>query len=289
MLIYFNGAYRSKDDVSVSIDDRGLLFGDGLYEVVRSSGGALFQVEAHLARFRHGLKELGIRLGAEYTDDAWVEIAVRLLREEGLDHGDATVYVQATRGAAPRAHQFPPADTRPTVFLSVSPFTPPDALRGRGADAVTCADLRWGRCDLKTINLLPNVLAKQGAVEAGALEAILVRDGLITEGASTSVFGVMGGVIRTHPLSTRILPGITRGVVLRIARERGLAVEETAIPMKEVGRLEELFLTGTTTGVMPVVRLDGEAVGHGVPGPIARTLHEELAARVRGAATAAPR
>jgi D-alanine transaminase len=181
MLVYLNGEYVPRDRALVPVDDRGFLFGDGIYEVTRAVRGRLFEPARHARRLRRGADGLRLALPAG-AEDALTAVAERLLAENGLTDGEATVYVQVTRGAAPRTHQFPPAGTPLTVFAAASRLTPPDAVRARGAAAVTYPDVRWGRCDLKTVNLLPNVLAKQAAAEAGAYEGVFVRDGVVTEG-----------------------------------------------------------------------------------------------------------
>jgi len=190
------------------------------------------------------------------------------------------VYLQVTRGVAPRTHYFPPASTPPTVFMSTSTFTPNHEQRERGASAVTYPDIRWSRCDLKTVNLLGAVLAKQHAVAAGSLEAVFIRDGVITEGSHTNVFGVIDSELRTYPRSNYILPGITRDVVLELAVEQGITVRETPILQHEIGRLDELFITGTTSDVTPIVQLDGRPIGSAEPGRITRTLAAALERRL---------
>jgi D-alanine transaminase len=182
-----------------------------------------------------------------------------------------------TRGATTRAHYFPPANTPPTVYISVARFAPNTELAERGASVITHPDLRWGRCDLKTLNLLPNVLASQTAKEQGAFEAMLIRDGVVTEGAKTNFFGVVDGTLRTHPCDTHILPGITRSVLRDLAAEIHIEVDESPITVDEIPGLSELFLTGTTTDVMPVVQLDGRFVGDGKPGELTRKLQRVLA------------
>jgi Branched-chain amino acid aminotransferase/4-amino-4-deoxychorismate lyase len=188
----------------------------------------------------------------------------------------ALVYIQVTRGVATRAHAYPFPAVAPTVYISVSSFKPPAKLQEEGAAAVTQPDLRWGRCDLKTVNLLPNIMAAQYAVEQGAFEAILVRDGQVTEGSKTNVFGVIGGSLRTHPSNSHILPGITRAVVERQIKELGLELDHTPISVEELPQLKELFLSGTSLDVMPIVRLDGKPVGSGKPGEITRRLQKIL-------------
>ncbi len=280
MQVFLNGRYVRKEEAMVPVDDRGFVFGDGVYEVMRAVNGRIFTADEHLARLCEGLAAIGCRLPPGYTRERFTGIADTLLRENELTTGQATVYLQVTRGCAPRTHFFPPSPVEPTIFLSAAPFRVPTELVERGADAVTCPDVRWSRCNLKTLNLLANVLAKQTAVEQGATEAILVRDGVITEGASTNVFLVIDGRIRTFPVCNYILAGITRSVVIGLAAELEIPVVERPVRIEEVARAEEIFLTGTTTDVLPVVRLDGSPVGDGRPGPVARALGRALTERM---------
>jgi D-alanine transaminase len=196
-----------------------------------------------------------------------------LLDANGLTEGDALVYLQVTRGAAVRTHHFPAAATRPTVYATASAFQPPDALRARGAAVITVPDIRWARCDLKTLNLLPNVLAKQLAVGAGKDEAIFVRDGTVTECSSANVFVVVDDEVRTYPATNHILPGVTRNAVLEVARQLGIPVREAPVFANELPRALEVFLTSTTNDVMPVVEIDGRPVGGGRPGPVTQRLY----------------
>lgn len=280
MLVYLDGAYVQAAEARVSIDDRGFIFGDGVYEVTRVVNGRLFEEEEHWLRLRRGLHELGIDVTGHLDRDRVREISERLLRENDLETGHATVYLQVTRGAAPRTHWFPPDGTAPTVFLSTSRFTVPTDLRKNGAKAITFPDVRWSRCDLKTLNLLGAVLAKQRAREAGAFDSVLIRDGVVTEGGATNVFAVLDGRLRTYPKTNQILHGITRQIVIDLARENGVAVDEMPIYLDELSKASELFFTGTTTDVQPIVELDGRAVGDGRAGPIAISLQEGLAARM---------
>lgn len=275
-IVHLDGQFLPAHEARVSVDDRGFLFGDGVYEVTRAIRGVLFAEEAHWRRLEAGLAELRIRPPEGFTREHVRALSERLLQENGLTGGEATVYLQLTRGAAPRVHAFPPAGTRATLYLSAAPFQIPWDVRAAGVKAISLPDLRWGRCDLKTVNLLPNVLAKQQAKEAGAWEAVLVRDGHLTEGASTTALVVLDGALHTHPLGPRILPGVTRDVVLRLARAEGLAVVERAVPLDTRARWQELLLLGTTTDVQPVVTLDGQPVGDGRPGPVARRLQRAL-------------
>jgi D-alanine transaminase len=278
-MIYLNNSYVPKAEATISVDDRGFLFGDGVYEVTRAVRGKLFEEDAHWARLQNGLRDVAITTGA-IGKEQLREISRRLLAENGLDHADAIVYLQITRGCAPRTHVFPDPPRDPTIYAFVSPFVIPAELRRTGVAAITHPDIRWARCDIKSINLLPNVVAKQRAVEAGAWESVLVRDGAITEGSSTNVFGVIDGELRTYPRSNYILPGITRDLILRLAADLAIPARETPIYVEQIGRLEELFVTGTTTDVQPIVTLDGRRIGDGVVGGVSRALQRALMERL---------
>ncbi len=305
-VVYLDGAFVAKGEARLSPDDRGFLFGDGVYEVARAVDGRFFALDAHLARLARGAAALALPLpagGAAAVAAVWDE----LLARNGLGAGEALVYCQVTRGAAARAHQFPPGGTPATVYAYAQRLVPPDALRAAGAACVTYPDLRWGRCDLKTVNLLPNVLARQAAAAAGAFEAVLVRpaaggdapdpdaplvgagapapgdEGVVTEGSLSSVFAVVGGELRTHPAGARILPGVTRAAVLELAAAFGVPAREAACTLGELRAADELFVANTTADVMPVAALDGRPVGAGRPGPVARRLGAALAERVRSA------
>ena len=276
MYVYLNGDYVDRGDAAIPVDDRGFLFGDAVYEALRASQGRIFEAERHMARMRHGLDTL--RFGHASLIDDLLGAAARLLELNALREREALVYMHVSRGVAPRKHAFPAADTAPTVFVAASPFAPKAGVCAEGAAAITHPDLRWARCDLKTTNLLANVLANQAAQEAGAYEAILIREGVVTEGTHCNVFAVVGGELRTHPLGERILRGVTRDVVIELARDRGWTVREDAVREDELRAADEVFLTGTTTDVMPIVRLDGTPVRDGRPGLIASELRDALAA-----------
>ena len=276
-IVYINGSFLPRAEARVSVDDRGFVFGDGVYEVLRAINGRLFAARFHNQRLERSLDGIRIKLRDDDSPARFVEIGKELLRENGLIEGEAIVYMQVTRGANTRAHHFPPPEVDPTVYISVARFTPATDLAESGASAITHPDLRWGRCDLKTLNLLPNVLASQAAREKGAFEAMLIRDGVVTEGAKTNFFGVVDGSLRTHPCDNHILPGITRSVLRDLAREVSIELDETPIKATEIPSLSELFLTGTTADVMPVVRLDAKPVGKGKPGELTRKLQRVLA------------
>lgn len=272
MLVYLNGDFIPHSEARIPVDDRGFLFADGIYEVIRVYGGQPFLAEPHMTRMGRGLRAIGMDPA---TTDGLLDVGARLIRDNELDGSDATIYLQITRGAAPRRHAFPGPETPPTVYAAAKAYPrPADDSFANGVAAITTPDTRWGRCDIKSIALLPNVLANQQAKAAGAFEALFVRDGVLIEGSHSNLIGVVGGEVVTYPECNYILGGITRRLVLELARELGYVVREAPIWIDRPGEVEELFLSGTTTEVMPIVRLDGRAVGSGEPGPVARALQQ---------------
>jgi D-alanine transaminase len=277
--VYLNGQYVPKEQAMIPVEDRGFIFGDGIYEVVRIIKGRVFAWEGHATRLANGLA--GLRISDVGAESATLKaVCERLVRDNGMTDGEATVYIQVSRGAAPRTHHFPPAGTPTTVYASASVFKPNFAMRDNGAKGITMPDIRWARCDLKTVNLLGPVLARQAAQEAGAYEALLHRDGMVTEGAATNAFMVVDGVLRTYPLSHYILPGITRALIVEIIRELGIHFEERPVSLTDLHRAEEIFVCGTTTDVQPLVELDGKKVGSGVPGAVTVRIKEAFAKKL---------
>jgi D-alanine transaminase len=277
MHVYLNGHYVAARDASISPLDRGFLFGDGIYEVVRALGGKLIEADRHWARLDRSLREARIERPLALGDDAVSVIALRLIEENGLMQGHAIIYIEITRGSvSPRTHHFPPAGTPPTVFANAGPFAPFDGQRITGVPVILAPDERWSRCDIKSINLLPNAMAKQRAVEAGAWEALFVRDGVITEGTSSNCFALIGGELRTHPATHAILGGVTRDVALACARTLGIPLAERAFTVAELEGAEEAFLTSTTNDVMPIVRVDGARIASGEPGPVTKRLSDAV-------------
>ena len=276
--VYLNGAYLPKAEAAVPVEDRGFLLGDGVYEVVPFYEGVPFFMDRHLERLRYSLSEVRIDFDAASVAD----IARRLVTLDQLDAADRSiVYVQVTRGVAPRTHYFPEKPVSPTVFGYAKAWTrPADAVWGRGFTAITVPDRRWMRVDIKTINLLPNALAFQAAKDAGVDDAILVRDGVAIEGAHQNFWGVFDGTVVTHPQTNLILSGITRGVVLEIAREQGIPVAERPIQLEELATADELFFTGATGEVRPCVQVDGKPIGDGRVGPVTRALSNAFLALV---------
>jgi D-alanine transaminase len=276
-LVYLDGDILPRAEARVSVDDRGFVFGDGVYEVLRAINGRLFATRFHNQRLERSLDGIRIALRDGDSPARFADVGQELLRENDLTQGEAIVYMQVTRGATTRAHQFPSPTVPPTVYISAARFKPYADFARDGATAISHPDLRWGRCDLKTLNLLPNILAAQTAKERGAFEAMLIRDGVVTEGSRTNFFGVVNGTLRTHPCDNHILPGITRSVLGELANELSIGLDETPISASEIPSLTELFLTGTTADVMPVVRLDDKPVGSGRPGELTRRLQKVLA------------
>jgi D-alanine transaminase len=268
VLVYLNGEYVPHDEARVSVDDRGFLFADGVYEVIRVYGGRPYLMDAHMGRMSRGLEALRIRHGDLETI---ARAADRLLEENEVD--DGTIYVQVSRGAAPRRHAFPGRDVRPTVYVAAQEYAGhPQEYWLDGVDAITVSDTRWARCDIKSIALLPNVLANQAAHADGAFEALFVRDGVVLEGSHSNLWGVRRDRLVTYPASNYILPGITRGQVFELAAELGIPAEEGMIFAEDLFDMDELFLSGTTTEIMPVVRVDGREIVDGEPGPVTRKL-----------------
>lgn len=275
-LAYVNGKIGPIEEAVVPIEDRGYNFGDAVYEYVASYSGRLFRLEDHLARLSRSMAGLFFPpVSIDQVRDAINE----LYRASGIER--AGIYLQISRGVDRRDHPFPKAPV-PQLVMTVRPLKEkPAHLRKDGAAAITVTDFRWGRCDLKTVQLLPNVMAKQQALDSGTFDAVFVSDaGIVREATSSNFFIVSGGMLMTHPLTENILAGITRQVLLEIAAEQKIPVEERFFTLEEVFAADEAFLSGTTTEVIPVVTIDGNPVGDGKVGP----LSEKLFAALRQAA-----
>ena len=283
-LAYVNGRFLRQAEAGVSIEDRGYQLGDGIYEVWAVMGGKLADAEGHFARLERSLAELSIPMP---MSRAALTVALReTVRRNRVRHG--IVYLQVTRGVARRDHAFPTSQTAPTVVITArsTDAGAAEVRASKGVGVITTPENRWGRCDIKTINLLPNVLAKQAAKEEGAFEAWFVgADGLVTEGASSNAWIVdREGVLRTRDTGANILRGVTRLGLLEVAREAGYRVEERPFTVEEALSAREAFLTGAGALVMPIVSIDGQPVANGHPGEVARTLR---AAYIRRAADTA--
>mgnify|MGYP002623672305 CR=1 FL=1 len=270
-MILWNDEIRPKSDVRISPDDRGYIFGDGVYEVLRIYDGRLFEKEAHLTRLARSAAEIRLRLPAGPAEIG--ERLERLVAASSVSEG--ILYMQITRGEAPRTHAFPP-DAKPVLMAYCNELKRNRAAMQDGIRAVTVPDIRWHRCDIKTLNLLPNVLARQEAAERGASEAILHRDGKVTECSASNIMIVKDGVIRTHPADNYILHGVTRAIALKLAARLEVPVKEQAFTLEEMLAADEVFITGTTVEITPVTEIDGKPVGDPAR-PVTRRLQEAFA------------
>ncbi len=276
MKAYLNGQFLPREKACISIDDRGLLFGDGIYEVIRVIEGRPFRLDAHLERMDRGMRALELHLPVEERD-AIPDIMHRLLDANDLKSGEATIYLQITRGlSCPRTHAYSPGKNIPSVIITVSPFQPDYELQKKGAYVITGTDIRWSRCDLKTVNLLPNVMGASQVRNNDAFGILMVRDGFVTEGFNNNVFAVINGRLFTYPDSPYILSGITREVVFEIAREAGIPLALTPVSEEDIMNADEVFLTGTTTDIQPVIKIDEKIIAEGQPGPVTRLVQREF-------------
>ncbi len=272
-LAYVEGEFVPLKEARVSVTDRGFVFADGVYEVIAVYHGRAFRLDEHLARLAASANAIHLLLP---VDHGQLENIIKTgLGQSGFQ--EAQVYLQATRGAAPRSHAFP-SEVKSNLVVTFRPLHPvSDEIRKKGVAVITTEEIRWNRCDIKSIALLPNVLAKQKAIEEDAFEAIWVTtEGIVYEGAASNLFMVRDGEVCTPPKSGKILSGITREVVLQCARDLALPVSETPLRIEEVLKADEVFLTSTTMEVLGVVKMDGRAVGEGMVGPITLQLNEAL-------------
>jgi D-alanine transaminase len=273
---FLNGAFVPLAEAKVSIEDRGFQFGDGVYEVIRTYTGRPFALEAHLARLDRSAAALD--LIQPYSHAEWTDHILEGIRRAAFP--EAKIYIQLSRGVAPRDHAYS-TELTPTVVMTVREFHPLDrSMQAAGVDALTTEDIRWGRCDIKSVNLLANVLARQQVKQAQVFEAILVRAGLVTEGAVSTVMVVRSGTVMTAPEGPHILSGVTRAVVLDLARTEGIPIQERFVSQADLYGADEVFLTGTTVEVLAVVRIDGKVIGDGRPGPITQRLAAGFTNRV---------
>jgi len=268
-IVFLNGSYLPMSEARVPVLDRGFIFGDGVYEVIPVYGRRPFRMPEHLRRLQYSLD--AIRIDNPHTEEAWTRLVLGLI--DRCPHDDQSLYLQVTRGVARRDHAFPKG-ARPTVFMMTNALsTPSPELLSTGAAAVTATDNRWLRCDIKSTALLGNVLMRQLAVDAGAHETVMIRDGFLTEGSASNVFVVRDGVILAPPKSNLILPGTTYDVVLELAQANAMPVEIRPVSEAELRAADELWITSATREVLAVTRLDGKPVGDGTPGPVFRRMH----------------
>lgn len=274
MKAYLNGKFIPQDKVAISPFDRGFQFADGVYEVLRAYSGKLFKLDDHIERLERSLKELKIRVN-ELTKIR--DASLQLITDNNLTDGQALIYIQVTRGVfAPRRHEFPPEYVQPTVYISPSVFSPHLEEVKNGVKVILEDDIRWARCDIKSIALLPNVLGREKAIENNAYETIWVRDGFIMEGTHTNFCGIKKGELFTPPLSNFILAGITRKVVLQICDSLGIPVHEEPITKKDVETFDECMIVGTTVEVTPVIQINDWKVENGIPRPFTRKIQKEF-------------
>src|SRR5882672_6492799 len=269
-MVFLNGKFLQIEDAKVSVLDRGFIFGDGVYEVIPVYSRVPFRLDEHLARLERSLSETAIR--NPYSRAQWREFIFRVIDAQPFE--DQGVYFQVTRGVAKRDHAFP-RDIQPTVFMMANPLVnPPRAQVDAGGAALSAQDNRWLRCDIKSISLLGNVLARQISADAGAAETILFRDGKLTEASASNVFIVRRGIVLSPPKSSLILPGITYDVVTELARANGMPLEFREVPEAEVRAADEIWVTSSSKEVLAIVSLDGRKVGDGKPGPQFRRMYE---------------
>jgi D-alanine transaminase len=268
-IVYLNGEFMPLEKAAIPVLDRGFIFGDGVYEVIPAYSKHPFRLPEHLRRLKHSLD--GIRLANPMDDAEWTRLIHEIIaRNQGEDQ---SIYLQVTRGVARRDHAFP-RGVRPTVFLMSSPLVAPAReLVENGVPAITATDFRWLKCDVKSTSLLGNCLLRQSAVDAGAAEAILFRDGYLTEASASNVFVVKAGVLLAPPKNHLVLPGITYDVVLELARSGQVPQEVREIPEQEVRGADEIWISSSTKEVLAVTTLDGRPVGSGKPGAVFRAIH----------------
>ncbi len=272
MAIYLNGQFMPIEEAKVSVLDRGFIFGDGVYEVIPVYSRNAFRLEEHMRRLQHSLD--GIKLANPHSRAEWAAIINQLIARNAGE--DQYLYLHITRGVAKRDHAFPKPPVAPTVFMMSSPLpSPPDSLLHSGIACITAPDNRWLRCDIKSIALLPNVLLRQMAVDAGCAETILIRNNeFMTEGAASNIFVVKNGTLLAPPKDNLMLPGITYDVVIELAAANGIPHEVRRISVAEIFDADELLLTSSTKEVLPITQLDGKPVGTGKPGAMFAKLHK---------------
>ncbi len=270
-MVFLNGKMLPIEEATISVLDRGFLLGDGVYEVIPSYGGKLFRLPQHLQRLQSSLD--AIKIKNPYSDTEWERILIKLVTQQTAT--DQSVYLQVTRGAAPKRDHVFPAEVVPTVFAMSNAIPPVSAeMLEKGVSAITLNDIRWDRCDIKAITLLANVMLRQQALDEGAAEAILVSHGFAHEGAASNLFIISAGRIITPPKDNQLLPGVTRDLVLDLAQQHQLDYEERPIREEELKQADEIWLTSSTKEVLPVTRLNDTPVGNGLPGPMWKKMIE---------------
>lgn len=271
-IVYLNGSFLPKDGAFISPEDRGFNFADGIYEVIKYYHGKPFRYNDHLERLRHSLREVYIHFD---QTDLLSTVFSELLKRNNLAESEAGIYLQITRGSHTRIHRFPDTGT-PTVYATAFAFASKKDQLDHGVKVITTEDIRWLRCDIKSVSLLPNVLAAQKAFGHQAVEAIFIRNGIVTEGSHSSFMAVKNGIVYTHPDSNLILPGITKKVAFEICREQHIKVIEEGICDNQLQHMDEMMIVGTGSEITPVIQMDEHLIGTGVPGPVTRLLQERF-------------
>jgi D-alanine transaminase len=271
-MIYLNGEFIPKNEAVISPEDRGFNFADGIYEVIKYYNGKPYRYADHLDRLKRSLREVQISFeGCDQLESVFQE----LLEKNGLGGQEAGVYLQISRGSQTRIHRFPD-NIKPTVYATVFPFASKWDQLENGVKVITTEDIRWLRCDIKSISLLPNVMAAQKAHEQDAVEAIFIRNGVVTEGSHSSFLAVKNGVVYTHPDSNLILPGITKIVIREICRANTIPLAEEGIPATELANMDEMMIVGTGSEVTPVIQIDEMLVGNGKPGSVTGFIRDKF-------------
>jgi D-alanine transaminase len=268
-LVYLNGSFLPLEKAYISPDDRGFYFADGVYEVIKFYKGKAFCYPEHMNRLKRSLGEVRIDFHGIRELEA---ICNELIRLNHFEYLYAGVYIQITRGTGRRMHGFPDGQTKPTIYINAFPLPPRIEKMTKGIGVILREDIRWHRCDIKSIALLPNVLMYQEALDKGAGECFFIRNGNFTEATHSNIFGIKNGELYTHPDSNLLLPGITKIVVFQICREKGIPFRETAIGAGDSRTFDEFFMAGTGNEIMPVIQLEDHIVGKGEPGPITRQI-----------------
>jgi D-alanine transaminase len=271
--VFLNGQFISRDRAYISPDDRGFYFGDGVYEVIKFYRGQSFCFGEHMSRLKNSLA--GIKISF-HKIDALSAVCQALIEANGLKKQYAAVYIQITRGVSPRTHRFPVNDVSPTLYARAFPMEPFLEEMRQGVRIMTREDIRWLRCNIKSIALLPNTLLFEDVAQQGAFECMLVRNGMVTEASHSNILAVKNGIVYTHPDSNLILPGITKSVVIRLCKEHNIQVIEEPVKAAEIESFDEWFLTGTGSEIVPVVQIDDIVIGNETPGLVTRLLQKEF-------------
>ena len=271
-IVYLNGEFIPKEDAKISVNDRGFIFADGVYEVAKYYNGKPFRYDDHIERLKRSLSELSI----DFNETGELEkIFYELLSKNNLNKTHAGIYIQISRGEHKRIHNFP-GEIKSTIYVFAFELPSNKEHLKNGIKVITSEDIRWQRCDIKSVSLLPNTMLFNKATEAGAGECVLIRDGMVTEATHSSVLGIKNGVVITRPLSNLILPGITRKVILEICTENNIKVEKRLFSEKELYEMDEIIIAGTGSEITPAIKVNDTIIGNGNPGEITRFIQQKF-------------